>query len=239
MGPDQSQGKNDSNNSTKGYKLCLWYLNQINIAYITQYLLQAPKLIRYMVAGLVINAMKELIKEGIDLPNNLINSLVFILKKKKKGLNPLGKIFSYLSSLDGLQYRKKLIEIEYPQRTINMYLPKKFEINSLLEYEDKSSYFYEGAALRNIVQGKQKELDPNISTMFESLKYYPDIIDKQLAIEVLESEKFNVYRPGNRAMAQIIAYWNTNVLLDASQQLISEQISVYQEGVSDNIATII
>ena len=44
-----------------------------------------------MVAGLVINAMKELIKEGIDLPNNLINSLVFILKKKKKGLNPLGK----------------------------------------------------------------------------------------------------------------------------------------------------
>lgn len=61
MTPDYNQENNQVNNSTKGIKLCLWYLNQINLVYITEFLLEAPKVIRYIISGLIIHAMKQLV----------------------------------------------------------------------------------------------------------------------------------------------------------------------------------
>ena len=40
-------------------------------------------------------------------------------------------------------------------------------------------------------------------------------------------------------MAQIIAHWNINALLDANSSSLSEQINLYQEGVCENTSTII
>ena len=61
MTPDYNQENNQVNNSTKGIKLCLWYLNQINLVYITEFLLESPKVIRDIISGLIIHAMKQLV----------------------------------------------------------------------------------------------------------------------------------------------------------------------------------
>lgn len=92
---------------------------------------------------------------------------------------------------------------------------------------------------KNILNGKEKQLDPNISTLIESLKYYKEIINKDIALNLLESEKINLYRLGIKAMCQIVAYWNIGIYSNEKSIEKSGQVLINHDQIVENISTTI
>lgn len=83
-----------------------WYLRQINHRFFREFLIEAPRMVRFICTGLVIHAIRHV----KNLPINIFTHAIYSLNKK--GMTPFAKIFRELSKTEaGLQ---KLIEMKYP-----------------------------------------------------------------------------------------------------------------------------
>lgn len=106
-----------------------WFLGEVNHHYVKEFLIEAPKMIRYLCTGLVLQAIKIVGPPKVEglLP-------CFLLFLKKKGMSPFAKIFTQLSSYPSV--KEKMDLYEYPTKILNILLSRNIPTESII-YDPK------------------------------------------------------------------------------------------------------
>ena len=68
--------------------ICLWFLQQVNMAFIKEFVVEGPRTVRYVATSMLIQAIRS-VKE---VPLNFVMHCIGCLKKS--GMTPFGTIFS-------------------------------------------------------------------------------------------------------------------------------------------------